>query len=151
MLPIPKRQGTTGAYFVTDTEGKLPIYLAMLSRMSSPIVAPVIPIWSEPLPRISVQLAQTNVQPLVLTGAEVKHTSLIGQIGDLAATNPRTLIITGTADIPVTRAMSRLKSEIEKFNVVDIATLPLENLGALLVRRYMRRERLDMPFRDPRS
>lgn len=151
MLPLPKHPGTAGAYFVTDPDGRLSLYLAILARMSSPIQAPVLPIWAEPIPRISVQMAQTNSQPLVLTGGEVKHTTLIGQVGELAATNPRTVVITGTADIPVTRGIIRLKTKIDQFNIVDLTTLPLETMGALMVRRYMRREQLDRPFRDPRS
>jgi hypothetical protein len=142
MLPIPNG----GAFFIEDPQDELSLYLTNLARLSSPIKPIVRPLWMMRSAEIQKQLTTTNVQPLVFSQATAKDQKLLTEIAKLVNYTPRTVIVTGTADLVVPAPMQRIKTEIRSFNIHDLMTLPLENLGTLVLRRYARKEQLDAPL-----
>jgi hypothetical protein len=141
MLPIPKLDG--GAYWLEESPG-IEVILTALARMSSPIHPVVIPIWMvKAADNIIDELHSTNVQPLVLTGVEPKHSSLIADVAKAATILPRRVIFVGNADVIVPPTAKRITTQLtnpDLFNVQDFNALPWEQLGATVVRKFMRRE-----------
>lgn len=144
MLPLPKGPNDPPAWFVEKADEDIQICMAALCRMSSPIRSPIMPIWRFKNARqIDEELNRTNVQPLVLTDCEVKHTTLIQQVVQLVASAPRRLIFVGHPTVPLPKGVKRLSSkDISSFDMdlSDLVMLPWEVEGAILVRRYMRGE-----------
>ena len=144
MLPLPNRQG----FYMVDPHDDLSIYLSSLSRMSSPIRPVVKPIWTMTSNQIQKALRESNVQPLVLSQATAKDQRAINEIAKLIRYTPRTVILTGTADLVVPTPMQRITTNIQATDIHDLMTLPLEALGAAVLRRHARREEL---FPTPRT
>jgi hypothetical protein len=148
MLPIPNGAG----YFVADPYDDLSLYLTSLARLSSPIKPIVKPLWTMTSNQIQKALRETNVQPLVLSQATAKDQKLLSEVAKLINYTPRTVVVTGAADLVVPSPMQRLTTEIRSMNIHDLMTLPLENLGATILRRFARKEDIDAPMesRDER-
>lgn len=142
MLPIPNGAG----YFVADPYDDLSLYLTSLARLSSPIKPIVKPLWTMTSNQIQKALRETNVQPLVLSQATAKDQKLLSEIAKLINYTPRTVIVTGAPDLVVPAPMQRISTDIRSMNIHDLMTLPLENLGATILRRYARKEELDSPI-----
>lgn len=142
MLPIPN----SGAFFIEDPQDSLSLYLTSLARLSSPIKPIVRPLWMMRSAEIQKQLLTTNVQPLVFSQATAKDQKMLSEIAKLVHYTPRTVIVTGSADLVVPAPMQRIKTEIRSCDIHDLITLPLENLGATILRRYARKEQLDAPL-----
>jgi hypothetical protein len=140
MLPIP-RTGP-GGFFLSDPAGKLRLHLVLLSKLSSPIACVVKPFASLGHEQVLDELQMTNVQPLVLTGVTAAQAPSLAPLAERLASLPRSLVLTGEADIALPPGIEKLGSEIEKHDLADLAGLPWETLGAVIVRRYMRREAL---------
>lgn len=145
MYPIPKQIGE-GCYFVEDPGDALGLYLVLLSRMSSPIHSVVKPIWTLTPTRMKIEMSATNVQPLVLTGATRRNQELVDNAAQLSAYSPRVVVVTGNSEIVATPPMKRIKTKVQEFPVMDLAQLPMENIGVTLLRRWCRREPLDAPM-----
>lgn len=64
---------------------------------------------------------------------------------------PRPVIITGSPDVVVREPLRRIDTQLFEFPDQDLANLPLELIGALILRRYARKEPLFDPveFRPP--
>lgn len=140
MLPIPKDEGSSGVYFIEDPTNSLLPYIALLAQMSSPIDSIIKPIWSYPLKTIMELMEVTNVQPLVLTDAGARDTDLLDKIGKFGLSAPRTVLITGSADVVCPRSVERITTTLSKFAIEDLIGLPWAALGAAVTRKDMRGE-----------
>lgn len=145
MLPIPRPEGSR-AFFVEDPYNDLAFHLASLSRLSSPIKGVVRPLWTVKVKDLEKELSSTNVQPLVLTQAEPKGQPVVDAIGDFSMMLPRTTILTGRGDMVVQKPMQRITTQIRNFDIEDLLTLPMENIGAAVLRRHARNEPIDAPM-----
>jgi hypothetical protein len=92
--------------------------------------------------KIIGELQMTNVQPLVLTGAAAGHAPVLARIGERVGKLPRSLVLTGDDGVPLPAAIQKIDTRIDIYDLADLAGLPWETLGAVVVRRYMRREAL---------
>ena len=138
MLPVPKTSG--GLSYVVNGNEQLFLSVVTLSRLSSPIYPAVIPAWTLDAKKLMEEVGRTNIQTYVISGLEAKHSTLVRQLADLAALSPRKFLLMGAADVVLPPAVQRIKTAILDFEYADLASLPLENIGAGVVRRYMRRE-----------
>jgi hypothetical protein len=147
-LPIPNG----GGFYIADPYDDLSLYLTSLARLSSPIKPIVKPLWTMTSNQIQKALRETNVQPLILSQATAKDQKLMSEVAKLINYTPRTVIVTGSADLVVPAPMQRITTEVRSMNIHDLLTLPLENLGATILRRYARKEDIDAPLesRDER-
>lgn len=140
MLPFPKKD--SGLYYVNDTE-RLPDFLVMLSRMTSPIYPVVVPLWTMDPQAILTALAETNVQPLVMTGAKLTDLPLIRQIAPVALHAPRKMVLSGTSEAVLPSTFQRIETKLTDANLFDfneLNAMPWESLGATAIRKYMRGE-----------
>lgn len=141
MLPIPKLDA--GVYWLEESDG-IEVAVTTLARMSSPIHPVVFPMWmTQAADNLISELHSTNVQPLVLTGIEPKHSSLIADLAKAATILPRRLILIGKPDVIVPQEAARIRTDVtdpDRINAQDFGTLPWEQLGATVVRKFMRRE-----------
>ncbi len=142
MLPIPNGAG----FFIVDPYDDLSLYLTSLARLSSPIKPIVKPLWTVTSNQVQKALRETNVQPLVLSQASAKDQKLLGEISKLINYTPRTVVVTGSADLVVTPPMQRIDTNVRSIDIHDLMTLPLENLGATVLRRFARKEDLNAPI-----
>lgn len=142
MLPIPNG----GGYFIEDPYDDLSLYLTSLARLSSPIQGIVKPMWTTKINQLQKLLMNTNVQPLVLSQATAKDQKMLSDVARLVNYSPRTVIVTGSADLVVPGPMQRIKTDIRSVNIHDLMTLPLENLGATILRRFARKEDMNAPI-----
>jgi hypothetical protein len=140
MLPIPKTGA--GGFFLGDPAGKLRLHLVLLSKLSSPITSVVKPFATLNREQILDELQMTNVQPLVLTGVTAAQAPALAELTEQLASLPRSLIVTGDVELPLPPSIQTIGSEIGKYDLANLAGLPWETLGAVMVRRYMRREAL---------
>lgn len=151
MLPIPHPPDER-AFFVEDPEGDLSLYLSCLSRLSSPIQAIVKPAWMVTVGEIERQLRGSNIQPWVITRVDTKQLDLLDRLSDTAGHFPRTVLLAGNSDIPIPRAFKRVSTKIRDFPIEELVRLPLEVLGATVIRRWARKEDItaDIESRDDR-
>lgn len=147
MLPIPHEPGQN-VFYVDDPYDDLSLQLTTLTRLSSPIKQVIKPTWTLQAKQLEVELKASNIQPLVLVQTTTKSQSLVDVIGKLAMFAPRTTIIVGQPDVVVRPPIKRIETNIRKFDLADMMTLPLENLGATMIRRHARNEALDAPWED---
>jgi len=151
MLPVPKPSGDAGLHLV-DPDGELDLPLVLLSKLGSPIHRVVQPFASMRPETVRRELTATNILPLVLTGATREDAEALATIVQSAAASPRRLVVTGSGDVDVPGPMKRIDTRIGEMPIIDLAQLPMEILGAAIIRRYCRREQLDAPMesRDAR-
>lgn len=153
MLPLPKKD--LGAYYLASEDDRFTLPLIALSRMSSPIYPCIVPIWTIKKTRILEELQQTNVQPLVITGLEPKHSAMVAEIAAAAALAPRTLVLVGRSDVIVPSSVTRIETDILNHSLEEITGMPWENLGATVIRKAMRDEWLNNPedgsYVEPKS
>jgi hypothetical protein len=140
MLPIPKQDHEAGVYVVEDTNDELNLTLLTLSRMSSPLTPIVRRIWHFSMSDLVFELDRTNVQPLVLTQATPKHQKILDEIVSQARYSARRVIVTGTADLIVSKPAVRLQTALLAGEEGHIVSLPLEALGMTVLKRHARRE-----------
>jgi hypothetical protein len=140
MLPLPKLDNEAGVYVMEDTNDEMTLTLLVLSRMSSPLAPIVRPIWHYSPSELNVEMDRTNVQPLVLTGANPKHQKLLNGIIEQARYSARRVIVTGTADLIVSKPAMRLRTALLAGEEQHIVSLPLEALGMTVLKRHARRE-----------
>lgn len=145
MLPIPKARGSQIA-FLADEMDKLTLDLVTLSRMSSPIYPSVINIERMTERKVIDLLQVTNVSPLVLTNVKTEHQMLINKAAAESRVLPRRLVLVGDPHMVVASPMRRIETHL--FNVDErmLAALPMETLGAFVLRRFARGEQLDGPL-----
>lgn len=139
MLPVP-HEGSKVFYVVDDGDRLLP-YLTALMRLSSPIYAPVIPMWTVSNKAVLFdELSTTNVQPFVIVGMKSEHGAILSDLGQAAVFHPRTVICTGASEVVLPSTVKRIETKIFDMHAQDLAILPMESIGAVIVRYYMRKE-----------
>ena len=140
-LPVPKDRNDL-AVFVDDPANALETHLTLLSKLSSPIYKAVIRIDDMPAEDLDAELQQTNLQPLLLTGCKPEHHDRITAIASAASSQPRKVLFQGEAPTRLPDGVQRISETALRgtLPLQDLIALPWENLGAGLIRRYMRGE-----------
>ena len=87
-------------------------------------------------------MTSTNVQPWIVTQVSQKDQNLVNLIAKSADYFPRTVILTGGGDIVVPRNVHRIETKINETSLADLLMLPMETLGAAVLRKYARKEPL---------
>lgn len=138
-LPIPRHFKDPIPY-ITDGDDML---LLLLSKLSSPVYPVVHRFEKFKLSRLESELVLTNVTPLVLTHIETKHQAQLEHIMSVARGAPRRLILSGEENMVIRSPMFRLKTYLDTFDQTTLYSLPMENLGAVSLRRWARGEVID--------
>lgn len=143
MLPMPKdalAENPTGiALLRTDKLEDMQTRLTTLSRMSSPIRMPIVWLGLVRIKDILSQLEHTNVQPLVVMGAKPEHDADLTLLRRAALNMPRRLLVVGNNDLPWA-GTEVVSARVSKLAINDLIALPMEALGSMAVRGYMRSE-----------
>lgn len=148
MLPVPKGEGASSALFRSESHERDLLQVALLLKMSSPIKLPVF--WANVANTQTLvsELGMTNVQPLVLAGVGVEHLRLARDVCREAALSPRRLLVMARPDVALPGETDG--RHLFEQDEVDLAALPWETLGSLVLRAYMRDEFDGMWFtREP--
>lgn len=138
MLPVPKTDD--GLYFIEDNDGGLNRLLVTLARMSSPIYPVVKQAWEIEPTKLLNTMANSNIQPLVVVGFEPKHTSLIAKLALGVTQSPSKLVMTGSRGVVLPTSVKRIATAMMNYDLDEIIQLPLEALGAVILKKYMRKE-----------
>jgi hypothetical protein len=142
MLPIPK-QAFSMVPYLPDPQNEMTMILVLLSRLSSPIYPVIHPLRKLTKAALLDEMASTNVSPLVLTGVQCEDNSYVNEIARDAWTLPRRVIFTGDPAVVIRAPLERIRTNLWVEDAEKLAVLPMESLGALLLRRHARGERLD--------
>jgi hypothetical protein len=145
LMPIPKDRNSLVPY-INDPNGELMMDLVMLSRMGSPVFPVVMPINKLPKATILEELSLTNVLPLVLTGVETADQRLVNELAVESRTLPRKLVFAGNEFVVIRNPLIRIATELWHFDRVELQSLNMETIGAAIIRRYARGERIDTEF-----
>jgi hypothetical protein len=130
MLPIHKERDVRTYYVAAPPDREdFSLYLTLLSLLSSPIRSVVVPISSVEPEWVMDELAVTNVQPLVLTGATTRHTGLLARAGEDSPHRPRTLVVTGAA-IGLPPGLKRIETRVFERDLKDLMLMPWQAIGA---------------------
>ena len=135
MLPLP---GEGVAVIGTHTPSRHLLRLVMLTKMTSPVREPILWLKGTSMAHILSELEMTNVQPLILMGVEIEDTDKVQMIIQIAATKPRRLLVVSNPDVPINP-----KIDTNGFftqDITELALLPWEQLGAIVLRAWMRGE-----------
>lgn len=145
MLPVPREVGDR-AFYLEDPYDDLSLYITSLSRLSSPIYSVLRPTWMVKGKELEREMMATNIQTWVVTQMDRKHTELLSAINNSTNYLPRTVLITGSSDIPIPQKIKKIETKIRSSELADLMTLPFELLGTMLLRRYARKEDLFAPI-----
>lgn len=145
MLPVPKHRIEL-VPFISDPNGELTMDLVMLSRMGSPVYPVVMPINKLPKATILEELTLTNVLPLVLTGVEPADQKLMNELAVESRTLPRKLIFAGDDHMVIRPPLIRITTILWDHDRVELQSLNMETIGAAVIRRHARGERIDTEF-----
>ena len=144
-LPIP-REITDPIPYLVDANHDLTMPLVLLSRLSSPIYPVVHQLRTLSFSRIQAELRITNVCPFVITGIQTSDQYTVEQIANEARRLPRRLILVGDPMVVVRTPMERVTTYVTDFEEVRLHTAPMENLGAVAMRRFARGEPINTPW-----
>lgn len=145
MLPIPKDR-TSLVPFISDPNNELMMNLLMLSRMGSPVFPVVMPINKLPKNTLLEELTLTNVLPLVLTNVQNSDQKLINELAAEARTLPRKLVLSGDPHMVIRSPLVRIETDLWHMDQVELQSLNMETIGAAVLRRHARGERIDTEF-----
>jgi hypothetical protein len=152
MLPIPRRPGKN-TFFLEDPHNDFGLFLVCLSRLSSPILPVVKSAGTIKVKDLEKEMSASNIQPMVVVQSTQKNQKVIDLIEQLAPYSPRTVVITGGREVVVGPSFQKITTRVrELIGLEELISLPLENIGATIIRRYSRREDLGAPMeqRDER-
>lgn len=144
MLPLPKEadaENPSGVALIRSQDLKIDLLrLTLLAKMSSPIRPPFA--WANISSPASVraELDSTNVQPMILMGVNSRHTSAVADIARQASTSIRKLLLVCEPDVPLPSVSELDSLHFRAQQPADLAALPWETLGAIVLRAYMRGE-----------
>ncbi len=117
--------------------------LQILSRLCSPLTQQMLWAKHHPVEVISTLLALTNISPLVVVAHSYEESERIHELARAAALQPRKLLLVVPPGTPLRPAMMPMSRDYEAFRneviLGDLVTLPLESLGAMVLRAHMRR------------
>lgn len=150
MLPIPQSPQNRIA-FVESVPDEV-LWFTTVSRLSSPIRPIIRPAWTIKIKDLDRELCSSNIQPLVVTGLNQTHQPLISALADLSVTHARTVILSGDDSVVLRPNITRLSMLNPPMSLEDLMLLPLENIGAAVLRRFARKEDIFAPMesRDDR-
>lgn len=140
MLPIPK-EGTQHLYWIDDQRGTLGPILATLALMSAPIHPIVVGSSQLKIGALSNFINDSNIEPLVYLNFPGDRAQHLHDLAGLTVMSPRTVILTGSPEVPVPKSFKRIQpSGILVQDYIRFAQLPWPQLGATVVKRYMKNE-----------
>lgn len=145
-LPIPKEFGEKVGYFGPGNQEDWMTMLILLSKLSSPVTPSVIPFGKITTQKLNEQLNITNLGPLVLTGVETGDQNAVVELVAEATLRPRKLLLVGDSFLVVRHPMERIESHLQRVQWHELLALPLEQLGAVALRRYCRAEQINTPM-----
>lgn len=151
-LPIPKGsirdtlENKPRVCYLLDQFGDYTMDLVSLSRLSSPTERPVISVQATSKTNILAQLRLTNICPLVIYGIKPEHHSYINELVVESIQLPRRLILAGDPYFPAWPPIHKIVTGIEAVDEFDLASLPMENIGTFILRRWARGETLAAPL-----
>lgn len=141
LLPLP---GGGVRVLRTRVDQDVTTLLTLFLKMGSPIRTPMRWAGFQTRRELADELEVTNLLPWVLLGVKPPHTTLVQEVADHARLQPRKLLLVADPDVPldgVEEVQTRsLRLGASGGRVAEIAALPLEALGATVVRAFMRRE-----------
>lgn len=144
-LPTP-RKTTELTPFVGDRDNSLTMSLVLLSRLSSPIYPVVHRMGTLSEDRVRAELRLTNVAPLILTGLQTCDQAYIEDLVVEARRAPRRLILAGDPMLVIRPPMERIPTYVRDLDELKLHTAPMENLGAVALRRFARGEPINAPW-----
>lgn len=145
MLPIPKERNAL-VPFLADPNGELMMDLVMLSRLGSPILPVVVP-FRKMTPRFFMEeLSITNALPLVLTSITTADQADMEELARESRSTPRKLILVGSPNMVIRTPMKRITTDLWNFDKLEMQSLNMENIGAAVIRRHARGEKIDADF-----
>ncbi len=129
MAPRPK-PGVAVTYFVDN--GRIIPAVSLLARLTSPVSGFIKPFWARKPSEWLPELETTNIQPLVLTGIEPRHTPYVQRLVSASTPLPRRLVLVGQiiASMPLVNRVT--------FSPPEYPDLPWEEVGGWLLGRWMR-------------
>lgn len=139
MLPIPHPPGSR-TFFLQDGPRVSSELLLGLARLSSPVSLPVKPMWMLRKAIIRRELEATNLQPLIVTGITSHHRAMMEMLVEYAQYTPRTTILVGASEVVVPPSVERIETKLDQGVCAEIEQLPMEVIGALIIRRHARME-----------
>ena len=144
MSPLPKDEGVTKAPYFYDATGEIAEAARLLARLSNPkgsLTAAVNP--ARETLHIGY-LSCTNIAPLVLTEVRTWHQKIISNIAAQSVHLPRRLVFIGYDEYMLMETgLERGKTKLPSLlPLEELAALPLEAIGATLLRKFARSEKL---------
>ena len=143
-LPIP-RSLRDPVPFVSSAHVN-DMLLFLLSKLSSPIHPIVKRFESYKISQLEVDMAITNVCPLVLTHVQTEHQAEVEAMCSIAKRSPRKLILVGDPIMVMRPPLASVDTNIEHYDEATLYSLPMENLGAVALRRWARGEQINSPW-----
>lgn len=140
MLPIPKEEGCGLGVLRSSRHDDELLNLTLLLKLSSPIKMPVFWANTSSVVTLMSELNMTNVQPLVLMGVEAQHTDLVRDLHRASLLAPRKLLVVAKDDVPIPSSLYLSGAHMMAQDEIDLAALPWETLGGMVLRAYMRQE-----------
>lgn len=138
-LPLP-RTNHDFVPFVVDADEML---LFLLSKMASPVYPLVHQFQKYSMKRFESDMGLTNIAPLVLTNLKHEHQEQMEYMAKLAKRSVRKLILSGEQHMVITEPMKRVTTWLMDVPTEKLYSLPMENLGAVALRRWARGEQID--------
>lgn len=151
-LPIPKAIGEPVPYLDDPTGfSTWTTMLVLLSKLSSPVIPNVVALANISKIKLAQQLSITNLGPLVLTGITTADQREVVDLVNDSLLRPRKLLLVGENQVVVRPPMERISTQLDKVDWLKLLALPMEQLGAVALRRYSRAEQINGPFvkREP--
>lgn len=143
MLPLPKdacsdtRAGV--GVLASGDHAAATLALTLLAKMSSPVRLPLAWVDATAPDGVLDELEMTDVQPLVLAGVRAEHAAAVSDLMRAAGASPRRLLV--VADPAAALHGEALGADhLFAQDETALIALPWENLGACVLRAYMRDE-----------
>jgi len=149
MLPIPK--DTPEALFLStnwtpdrpDRRAGLPEQITALARLSSPLWPNIVRADLMKPDSIMQGLGSSNIQPILIYDAAPRHRSQLDELACLSRSQAARLIIIGEpgcVDLSSRDGAREIGTEVRRIAPAEFSLLPWENIGATVVRKFMRGE-----------
>lgn len=142
-LPIPRHPHDKIPFISNKINEQI---ILALSTMCSPLHPVVHRFDMMKIEEFEDQMQLTNVAPLVLTDWTFEKQSLLESYCTIARRSPRRFIAVGDPKIVMRAGLERVSTNLDTINESVFYSLPFENLGAVILRRWARGEQIDGPW-----
>ena len=141
-LPLPKhvREGVT---FISGVDDML---LLLLSKLSSPLHPIVESFSTYKKANFKSDMGLTNIAPLVLTRLTTSDQDEMEAMCAVARRSCRKLILVGDRQMVMREPLHEIYTHLQHYDDRVLYSLPMENLGAVALRRWARGEQIDSPW-----